>query len=48
MRLAQAKNSRWRLSPDMRLSYTFDEVEKRDRLAAARARLGDVLACRPG
>ncbi len=47
MRLAQAKNSRWKLSPDMRLSYAFDDVEKRDRLAAARVRLGEVLACRP-
>ncbi len=46
MRLVQAKNSRWKLSPDMRLSYAFDDGEKRDRLAAARARLGEVLDCR--
>ena len=44
MRLVQAKNSRWKLSPDMRLSYTFDEAEKRDRLNVARAKLMDVSA----
>jgi hypothetical protein len=48
MRLVQAKQSRWKLSPDMRLSYAFDEGEKRDRLAAARARLEEVLRCRAG
>ena len=46
MRLVQAKQSRWKLTPDMRLSYAFSEDEKRDRLAAARARLDQVLACR--
>jgi len=44
MRLVQSKNSRWKLSPDMRLSYTFDEAEKRDRLNIARAKLMDVAA----
>ena len=44
MRLVQGKNSRWKLSPDMRLAYTFDEVEKRDRLNVARAKLTEVAA----
>jgi len=47
MRLVQAKASRWKLSPDMRLSYAFDDGERRDRLAAARVRLEEVRACRP-
>jgi transcription-repair coupling factor (superfamily II helicase) len=47
MRLVQAKGSRWRLTPDMRLSYAFDDAERRDRLAAARERLGEVLRCLP-
>ncbi|MES1157474.1 MAG: TRCF domain-containing protein, partial [Haliangium ochraceum] len=46
LRLVQAKHSRWKLSPDMRLSYAFDDGEKRDRLAAARARLMEVGTCR--
>jgi transcription-repair coupling factor (superfamily II helicase) len=45
MGLVQKKGSRWKLTPDMRLSYAFDDGEKRDRLAAARTRLEDVLAC---
>lgn len=48
MRLVQRKGSRWKLSPDMRLSYAFDDDEKRDHLAAARKRLHDVLACVTG
>ena len=44
MRLVQGKNSRWKLSPDMRLSYAFDEAEKRDRLNIARAKLTEVVA----
>jgi transcription-repair coupling factor (superfamily II helicase) len=48
MRLVQHKGSRWKLSPDMRLSYAFDDEEKRDHLAAARKRLQDVLACVAG
>ena len=35
----QARGSRFKLTPDMRLAYTFDDREKRDRMAAARARL---------
>jgi hypothetical protein len=46
LRLVQAKQSRWKLSPDMRLSYAFDESEKRHRLAAARARLTELGALR--
>ncbi len=46
LRMVQAKHSRWKLSPDMRLSYAFDEVEKRDRLGHARARLTDVVGLR--
>jgi hypothetical protein len=32
----------------MRLSYAFDDGEKRDHLAAARKRLQEVLACVAG
>jgi transcription-repair coupling factor (superfamily II helicase) len=46
MRMVQARHSRWKLTPDMRLSYAFDDDEKRDRLAAARARLVEVTALR--
>jgi hypothetical protein len=31
----------------MRLSYAFDDADKRDRLAAARARLTELVALRP-
>jgi transcription-repair coupling factor (superfamily II helicase) len=48
MRLVQHKGSRWKLSPDMRLSYAFDDEEKGDHLAAARKRLQEVLACVAG
>jgi hypothetical protein len=44
LKLVQAKASRFKLTPDMRLSYTFDEGEKRDRMAAARARLTQLAA----
>jgi len=43
LKLVQAKASRFKLTPDMRLSYTFDEAEKRDRMAAARARLTQLV-----
>jgi transcription-repair coupling factor (superfamily II helicase) len=39
MKLVSGKASRYKLTPDMRLAYNFDEAEKRDRMAAARARL---------
>jgi transcription-repair coupling factor (superfamily II helicase) len=45
MRLIQPRDARWRLSPDMRLSYAFTEQEKRDRLSAARFRLQEILGC---
>ena len=44
LKLVQAKASRFKLTPDMRLSYTFDEGEKRDRMAAARGRLTQLVA----
>ena len=46
MRMVQGRASRWKLTPDMRLSYSFDEAERNDRLATARARLGEVAALR--
>jgi transcription-repair coupling factor (superfamily II helicase) len=39
MKLVSGKGSRFKLTPDMRLAYNFDEREKEDRMAAARARL---------
>jgi transcription-repair coupling factor (superfamily II helicase) len=45
MRLVQQKGSRWKLTPDMRLSYAFTEAERVDRMAAARARLGEAAGC---
>jgi transcription-repair coupling factor (superfamily II helicase) len=44
LKLVQAKASRFKLTPDMRLSYAFDDGEKRDRMAAARARLTQLVA----
>ena len=46
MSLVQKKGSRWKLTPDMRLAYSFDERDKQDRLAAARARLQELESCR--
>jgi transcription-repair coupling factor (superfamily II helicase) len=46
MALVQAKGSRWKLTPDMRLCYTFDERERQDRLQAARACLEELETCR--
>jgi transcription-repair coupling factor (superfamily II helicase) len=43
--LVHGKGSRWKLAPDMRLSYAFAESEKFDRLPVARARLGDLARC---
>jgi transcription-repair coupling factor (superfamily II helicase) len=37
MKLVSGKSSRFKLTPDMRLAYTFTEPEKADRMAAARA-----------
>ena len=46
MSLVQKKGSRWKLTPDMRLAYSFDERDKQDRLAAARVRLQELETCR--
>ena len=48
MKLIQGKDSRWKLSPDMRLSYAFTESEREDRMTAARTRLREILACVAG
>jgi hypothetical protein len=45
MRLVESKNSRWKLSPDMRLSYAFTEDERPQHLEVARIRLREVLGC---
>ena len=45
MKLVQKKGSRWKLTPDMRLSYAFDDREQKDRLPAARRRLQEVVDC---
>jgi transcription-repair coupling factor (superfamily II helicase) len=46
MKLVQRRQSRWKLTPDMRLTYAFTEAEREDRLAAARARLEEVRKLR--
>ena len=45
MRLVQERSSRWKLSPDMRLSYAFTESERVERMAAARNRIREIVAC---
>ncbi|HVZ74378.1 MAG TPA: transcription-repair coupling factor [Polyangia bacterium] len=45
LKLVQSKGSRWKLTPDMRLAYTFTDAEKHDRLPAARARLIELRSC---
>jgi transcription-repair coupling factor (superfamily II helicase) len=49
-KLVSGKASRFKLTPDMRLSYAFEEVEKNDRMAAARRRLIQLkaLVAEPG
>jgi hypothetical protein len=37
------KSSRFKLTPDMRLSYTFTEAERDDRMGAARSRLEQLV-----
>jgi transcription-repair coupling factor (superfamily II helicase) len=44
MKLVSGKGSRYKLTPDMRLAYNFDEAEKRNHLAAARAHLTQLRA----
>jgi len=45
LKIVQQKGSRWKLTPDMRLSYNLDDRERADRLTAARARLLEVKQC---
>ena len=44
MKLIQ-RQPRWRLLPDMRVSYAFTEAERDDRMTAAHSRLREILAC---
>ncbi|HEY7376057.1 MAG TPA: transcription-repair coupling factor [Polyangia bacterium] len=41
-KLVSARGSRFKLTPDLRLAYNFDDREKLDRMAAARKRLEQV------
>jgi len=41
-KLVSARGSRFKLTPDMRLAYNFDEREKLDRMPAARKRLEQI------
>lgn len=43
MKLVQAKNSPWKLTPDMRLTRNFVAGEREQRLPVARKLLGDLL-----
>ena len=45
MKLVQRKDTRWKLSPDMRLSYAFTETERDDHMTAARTRLNEIVGC---
>jgi transcription-repair coupling factor (superfamily II helicase) len=42
-KLVTGKSSRFKLTPDMRLSYTFTEAERDDRMGAARSRLEQLV-----
>jgi transcription-repair coupling factor (superfamily II helicase) len=42
-KLVTGKASRFKLTPDMRLSYSFTEAEKDDRMGAARSRLEQLV-----
>ncbi len=44
LRLVEVKGSRFKLTPDMRLAYGFDDAEKRDRMRAARVCLTKLKA----
>jgi transcription-repair coupling factor (superfamily II helicase) len=46
LKLVQSKGSRFKLTPDMRLAYTFDEGEKQDRMGTARQRLLQLVSFR--
>jgi transcription-repair coupling factor (superfamily II helicase) len=41
-KLVSTRGSRFKLTPDMRLAYTFDDREKLDRMPAARKRLEQI------
>jgi transcription-repair coupling factor (superfamily II helicase) len=45
MKLVADRSGRWKLSPDMRLSYTFDDRERAHHLETARGRLLEAAAC---
>jgi transcription-repair coupling factor (superfamily II helicase) len=42
LKLVQTRGSRWKLTPDMRLAYTFDDAEKANRLPVARKKLVEL------
>ncbi len=42
LKLVQTRGSRWKLTPDMRLAYSFDDAEKANRLPAARKKLVEL------
>ena len=44
--LVEGGKSGWKLSPEMRLTYTFTEADKRERLAAARRCLERLSTCK--
>jgi transcription-repair coupling factor (superfamily II helicase) len=44
MKLVQAKNSPWKLTPDMRLQRAFQPGEREQRLAVSKKLLADLLA----
>ncbi len=48
MKLIERKDSRFKLSPDMRLSYAFTETERADRMGTTRTKLREILACVAG
>jgi transcription-repair coupling factor (superfamily II helicase) len=45
LKMVQSRGSRWKLTPDMRLAYSFTDAEKHDRLPAARAHLAEIATC---
>jgi transcription-repair coupling factor (superfamily II helicase) len=44
MKLVNAKNSQWKLTPDMRLSRGFLPAERDQRVQLAKKLLGDLVA----
>jgi len=47
-KLVSTRGSRYKLTPDMRLAYNFDDREKLDRMPAARARLQQLRGLMAG